>query len=295
MSGAVGTEGGKPAMERSVRVVRWLGPALVVGGVALAGLLGSGALAGASPAGHQAARSTTGTNGSGAQPVAITYQLPPASYIAPGKVLFEANCASCHGADAYGSDRAPNLVGVGAATVDFWVSTGRMPLAASAIQAVRKPPRFDAKQTAQIVAFVASLAPVSPSAPSVPSVDTAGASLPDGLDLFVLDCAACHTVTGAGDALADGYFAPSLHVASKTQVAEAIRTGPGNMPRFGFGELTDQQVADIVAYVTGPIQNQDNRGGLAIGGIGPVAEGFVALLIGVGGLMLIAFWIGDRA
>ena len=280
----------------SGRVLRWLGPALVVTGVAVAGLLGSGALAGASPTRHEAAT----TAGSSVQAMAATgppiaYHLPPASYIAPGRVLFEANCSSCHGADAYGSDRAPNLVGVGAATVDFWVATGRMPLAVSSIQAVRKPPRFDQKQTAEIVAFVASLAPTSANAPAIPTVDTAGASLPNGLDLFALDCAPCHTVTGAGDALADGYFAPSLHIASKTQVAEAIRTGPGNMPRFGPGELSDQQVADIVAYVTGPIQHPDNGGGLAIGGIGPVAEGFVALLIGVGGLMLIAFWIGDRA
>jgi hypothetical protein len=29
--------------------------------------------------------------------------------------------------------------------------------------------------------------------------------------------------------------------------------------------------------------------------VGPVAEGFVALLIGVGGLALICFWIGERS
>ena len=34
------------------------------------------------------------------------------------------------------------------------------------------------------------------------------------------------------------------------QVAEAIRTGPANMPRFS-GNLTDAQVRDIVSYVTG--------------------------------------------
>ena len=280
---------------RRGRVLRWLGPALVVAGVAGAGLLGSGALAGAAPTAHQAAKATGGAQTASAPGLAISYQLPPDSYIAPGKVLFEANCASCHGADAYGSDRAPNLVGVGGATVDFWVSTGRMPLAISSIQAVQKPPRFTRKETLEIAAFVASLAPVSANSPSIPSVDTSSASLPDGFDLFVLDCAACHTVTGAGDALADGYFAPSLHTATKTQVAEAMRTGPGNMPRFGPGELNDQQVADVVAYVTGVIQHQNNKGGLAIGGVGPVAEGFVALLIGVGGLMLVAFWLGERA
>jgi TM2 domain-containing membrane protein YozV len=29
--------------------------------------------------------------------------------------------------------------------------------------------------------------------------------------------------------------------------------------------------------------------------VGPVAEGFIALLLGVGGLFLICFWIGERS
>jgi ubiquinol-cytochrome c reductase cytochrome c subunit len=276
-------------------------PGLVVAGVALGGLLTSGTFAGAAPASKEAApaaspsaaRADTDASSTTADP--ISYKLPPSADIAPGEVLFEANCASCHGTNAFGTERAPNLVGVGAATVDFWVSTGRMPLAESSIQALRKPPRFGRKQTLEIAAFVASLAPAAQSGPAIPSVDTVTANLATGESLFVLDCAGCHTVTGAGDALADGYFAPSLHRATKTQVAEAVRTGPGNMPRFGPGNLSDKQVADIVAYVTGPIQHPDNAGGLGLGGIGPVAEGFIGLLIGVGGLMLVAFWIGDRA
>jgi hypothetical protein len=42
------------------------------------------------------------------------------------------------------------------------------------------------------------------------------------------------------------------------------------------------------------IQHPVNRGGFGLGGIGPVGEGFVGLLLGVGVLMLICFWIGDR-
>ena len=77
-------------------------------------------------------------------------------------------------------------------------------------------------------------------------------------------------------------------------MAEAIRTGPANMPRFS-GNLTDAQVADITSYVTEKLQHPQNPGGFALGGVGPVAEGFVALLIGVGGLALICFWIGERS
>ena len=105
---------------------------------------------------------------------------------------------------------------------------------------------------------------------------------------------ACHTIEGDGDALAFSTFAPSLRDIPAFQVAEAIRTGPANMPRF-TGNLSDQQVDDIVKYVTTEIQHPQNIGGFGLGGLGPVAEGFVALLIGVGFLALICYWIGERS
>ncbi len=92
----------------------------------------------------------------------------------------------------------------------------------------------------------------------------------------------------------DGAYAPSLHLATPTQVVEAIRSGPGNMPHFGPGNITDTEARDISAYVTGVLQHPANPGGVGLGGIGPVGEGFVGLLVGVGALMLVCFWIGDR-
>ena len=64
-----------------------------------------------------------------------------------GRLLFAQTCSSCHGNEANGvgpdgqATIGPNLQGVGAATVDFWVSTGRMPAAdVKAVEAERKPP-----------------------------------------------------------------------------------------------------------------------------------------------------------
>ena len=188
----------------------------------------------------------------------------------------------------------PNLQGVGAATVDFWVSTGRMPAAdVKAVEAERRATRLTPLQALELAAWVNSL---DPSVPAVPypapfggqPVGRAGPLLPQLRGLP-------HD-QGSGDALAFGTNAPSLQNVSVTaqQVAEAIRIGPANMPRFS-GNLTDQQVADIVSYVTGRLQHPTNPGGVSLGGVGPVAEGFVALLIGVGGLVLICFWIGERS
>jgi ubiquinol-cytochrome c reductase cytochrome c subunit len=223
---------------------------------------------------------------------AIVYELPPSSYIAAGHRLFEENCSSCHLPTAQGSATAPSLRGVGPATVNFWVTTGRMPAATPLqVQAAEKPPRLTDRQADEVAAWINSL---TPSAPYIPVVNVHSADLTQGASLFALNCAACHTITGAGDALAYGTVAPSLHAADARQVAEAIRTGPGNMPRF-TGNLSDAQVRDIVAYVTEKIQHPSNGGGFGLGGVGPVTEGFVALLFGVGGLMLVCFWIGDRA
>jgi ubiquinol-cytochrome c reductase cytochrome c subunit len=292
---------------------RYLAPVSLVGAVALVGLLAfspGAAPAGASPTTTLPKLTTTATTAtpigttqepsvpailtgnSSANQKGIYYTELPKSFVAPGQALFAANCSSCHGPEALGTDRAPNLQGLGAGTVDFWVSTGRMPLANSSVQATRKPARFNRLQTLEIAAWVQSLTPGEGT--QVPVVNTNNADLEAGNELFTLNCAACHTITGAGDALMDGAYAPSLHLATLPQIVEAIRSGPGNMPHFGPGDITNSQARDIAAYVHGVIQHPVNRGGFGLGGIGPVGEGFVGLLIGVGILMLVCFWIGDR-
>jgi ubiquinol-cytochrome c reductase cytochrome c subunit len=208
-----------------------------------------------------------------------------------GKTLFVENCSACHSVTAQGSAVAPNLVGLGAATIDLWIRTGWMPLADPGIQPVNKTPKFTIAQTNAIVAYVTSL---GPGGPAIPKIDLKNANLDEGFSLFALNCAACHTITGMGDALADGIHAPSLHGVAPEQIGEAIRTGPANMPRFGPGEISHAQLEDIVDYVTKEIQHPKSPGGLGLGGVGPVAEGFVGLFVGVGVCVLLAFWIGDR-
>jgi ubiquinol-cytochrome c reductase cytochrome c subunit len=291
---------------------RFAAPAALVGCVGIVGLLAfspSAAPAGVAVTTTLPALTTTATTatpvGQPTQSVsgALNYAAPsnqtglfyaqlPEAFIAPGEALFAANCASCHGPAALGTNLGPNLQGLGAGTVDFWVSTGRMPLANSSVQATRKPPRFNRLQTLEIAAWVQSLTPGQGT--QVPIVNTNNADLEAGNTLFTLNCAACHTITGAGDALAGGAYAPTLHLATLPQIVEAIRSGPGNMPRFSEGNITNTEARDIAAYVSGVIQHPVNRGGFGLGGIGPVGEGFVGLLIGVGALMLVCFWIGDR-
>jgi ubiquinol-cytochrome c reductase cytochrome c subunit len=85
-------------------------------------------------------------------------------------------------------------------------------------------------------------------------------------------------------------------------VAEAIKIGPGQMPPGGgLPEYTptDQQsisrVNDVAAYVEALNKDRFNRGGAPIGGKGPVPEGFVAWVIGLGILILGIRWLGTRS
>ena len=200
-----------------------------------------------------------------------------AELVAAGRALYQTGCSSCHGEDATGSDQVPSLVGVGAAAADFQLRTGRMPLAVIGEQAVRKPPAYSDDEIKALVAYVASLGP----GPAIPTVDVATADVVQGGDLFRANCAACHNAAGVGGALSYGHHAPSLLSATPTEVVEAMRTGPGQMPVFGEDTFTDQQATDIAAYVTGELQHPDNRGGFPLGSTGPVPEGFVAWTVGI--------------
>jgi len=66
------------------------------------------------------------------------------------------------------------------------------------------------------------------------------------------------------------------------------------MPVFGPQTLTRKQVNSIVEYVE-YLKKPENPGGLSLGLVGPITEGLVAILIGLGGLMLVSRWIEPRA
>jgi ubiquinol-cytochrome c reductase cytochrome c subunit len=218
----------------------------------------------------------------------------PSQQVLAGKALFLQGCSSCHGVAAQGGTDAPSLIGVGAAAVDFQVSTGRMPLKQQEAQAVRKPVQYTSDQIAELAAYVASLAP----GPAVPGQDQytppSSANIGFGGNLFRTSCAACHNFVGAGGALASGKAAPPLYNATDKQIYEAMITGPGTMPIFSDRVLTPQEKQDIIAYVQ-QLKNEPDPGGANLGRQGAVAEGLVAFAVGMSALAGVAMWIGARA
>jgi quinol---cytochrome-c reductase cytochrome c subunit len=221
---------------------------------------------------------------------------------ARGRELYQNACASCHGPDPAGPSyypRVPSLADVGgAAAVDWAVRTGRMPWKDNKGPAIeRGEPRFGEEDIRALAAYVGQAVGDA----QIPQVDPAQGNLQRGRELYGQACAACHGMNGAGAALGGENIAVSLQNVSPLDVAEAIKIGPGQMPvgggltgyEFGTAEST-QVVNDIARYVESLRTDPYNEGGFPIGGKGPVPEGFVAWVIGLGLIVLTARWIAGR-
>ncbi|WP_233507052.1 cytochrome bc1 complex diheme cytochrome c subunit [Jiangella anatolica] len=226
-------------------------------------------------------------------------QAASSTQIEEGRQLFAVGCSSCHGLNGEGQVQedgevlGPSLIGVGAASVDFQVGTGRMPLAAPSAQAERKPPSYNQRQIDSLSAFVASLAP-GPAEPDEEWLDTSQGNVARGGELFRTNCSQCHNTTGQGGALTMGQFAPNLTGVEPKHIYEAMITGPQAMPVFNDNTVTPEDKRDIIAFLES-VQNEPDPGGLAIGRAGPVAEGLWAWLVGIGLLIGMATWIVTRS
>lgn len=210
-----------------------------------------------------------------------------------GRKLYLEGCSSCHGLQAQGTQYGPTLVGVGAAAVDFQVSTGRMPLAAPGVQAQAKAPQYNAEETAALAAYVASLAP-GPRIPNAEELDYADADESKGGLLFRTNCAQCHQAAGQGGALTQGKWAPNLTGADPRIIYEAMLTGPENMPVFGDSTITPEDKRAIIKYIEA-LDSAPSPGGLSLGKIGPVTEGLFLWTALLGALIAVAVWIGIKA
>jgi ubiquinol-cytochrome c reductase cytochrome c subunit len=210
---------------------------------------------------------------------------------AAGRELYQCSCITCHGENLEGvPNRGPSLIGVGEAAVYFQVHTGRMPLARQEADAADKPAVFSDEEIDQLMAYVQA----NGGGPTIPSGDLRDGDLAEGGELFRLNCASCHNFVGEGGALSSGKAAPSLENSNELEIYTAMLTGPENMPVFGDNQLTPDEKRAIVNYVK-TITEQADPGGAGIGRAGPVAEGLVIWVVGIGALLFGIFWMGSKA
>ncbi|TQJ24229.1 menaquinol-cytochrome c reductase cytochrome c1 subunit precursor [Micromonospora sp. A202] len=213
---------------------------------------------------------------------------------AEGKALFDVSCVTCHGRNAQGVEgRGPSLIGVGEASVEFQVSSGRMPMARQEAQAHRKPPLFTDEQTRQLAQYIQELG----GGPVVPEGDDLGedGNIASGGELFRINCSQCHAFGGGGGALSSGKFAPSLRPATDRQIYAAMLSGPQNMPVFGDNQLRPEQKADIIAYIQETLKHDQDPGGFNLGRYGPSTEGLAIFLVGIVALVFASLWIAGKS
>jgi ubiquinol-cytochrome c reductase cytochrome c subunit len=219
--------------------------------------------------------------------------LPQLGGAESGANLYLQHCVSCHGRAGTGvaptgDNFGPPLQGVGAQAADFYLTTGYMPVQEADKQPVRKSSPFSDAEIRSLVQYIGSFG-----GPPLPQPRPERGSVSEGLELFTQNCAGCHQIAAQGGLVVGG-TAPTLDHSTPTQIAEAVRIGPYLMPRFTKKQLDDRQVDSIIRYVQ-LAQHPEDRGGWAIGHLGPIPEGIVAWLLGGAALVGVATVIGARA
>lgn len=234
-----------------------------------------------------------------------------AALVKEGRELFLVGCAFCHGQNGEGiltqggSQYGPSLTDVGAAAVDFQVGTGRMPMAVPGAQAPRKKVVYNDKEIEALAAYVASLG-TGPAIPDTELYDTDspgdlnGDGKEDGEDremlvtrgsqIFLANCTACHNFEGSGGAMPRGGFAPKIRGVDSKHIYEAMLTGPQSMDTFSDGNIPPEDKKAVIAYLE-TLDKAPSYSGFTFGGLGPVSEGIIAWLGGLGLLVGFAVWI----
>lgn len=241
---------------------------------------------------------------------------PPAYYQLPGTApeiegadagrrLYLRDCAFCHGNRGEGTQNGPALVeGTnGAALTDFMLRTGRMPIDHPRAPSRPSEPVYTDDEIAAFVDYIVRA--FEPPGPPIPAVEPDRGDLAAGQQLYERFCAACHAPTGIGGAMltqrgratrggTTGVLIPGFEHSDAVEIAEAVRTGPGTMPVFGPELVTDGELDALVRYAL-YLKEPENPGGASIGHIGPVAEGAVGWVLGLGLLVGFIRWIGTKA
>ena len=226
--------------------------------------------------------------------------------VTPASTSTASYCIACHGSRRRRRDRhrpigaaapredqqqgGPSLRGVGALAADFYLRTGYMPLARR--RASSRAAAASLSRSRQIRRRSSPTSPRSAAGRRSRRRTRSAATSREGLQLFTDHCAGCHQVVARGRLRRP---APCRRRSRTrpTQIAEAVRIGPYVMPRFSPRRSRDRELDSIIRYVQ-YAKHPDDRGGWAIGHLGPVPEGLVTWFIAAATLVAVCLLLGRR-
>lgn len=212
------------------------------------------------------------------------------------EAIYANQCATCHGSDGGGrtipgtSDQAPPLVGnpdLTVAYLDLTLRVGRMPPPENDPYDNRaRNVLYNDDQRLALVTYMAEQFDIPGEIPAPPPGDATS-----GREIYATNCAQCHGSTGAGGVAGAGAWTPPVIHYDGVAIAEAIRVGPFEMPRFGEEQISDQEVGDVVAFLD--LVGEEQGTPLGLVELNPVyASGFAFLFAVV--ILFSAMWIAGR-
>jgi ubiquinol-cytochrome c reductase cytochrome c subunit len=222
-------------------------------------------------------------------------QLTPAQQ-QEAETIFANQCATCHGSDGRGrtipgtDTMAPALAGnpdVTVPYVDLTIRVGRMPPPdAKPFDNRARHVLYDDAQRQALVSYIAEQFGLEGEIPQPAAGDAS-----TGREVYAANCAQCHGSAGAGGVAGAGAWTPPVVDRGPVAVAEAIRVGPFEMPRFGPEQITDEQIGDVAAF----LQVVADEEGTALGmvEVNPVYASGLAFILAL--IVLVsALWIAGR-
>ena len=215
-----------------------------------------------------------------------------------GALLYSVHCAQCHGAAGNGGEmpdfegRAPALrpednPGVDVAYLDLVMSTGRMPPAGSPYDNRTRDVVLNEQERADLIAWMQDEFGVGGELPEVGEGEAGR-----GQEIWNANCGHCHGAVGAGGVAGAGAWTPSVNDKGPEVIAQAIRVGPFQMPQFERGQISDQEVDDVVAFM-GKVREEADQQVLGIPELNPVYASAFVFLLALAALFLLGI-IGSR-
>ncbi len=77
-------------------------------------------------------------------------------------------------------------------------------------------------------------------------------------------------------------------------IYEAMVTGPQSMPVFSDKTITPAEKLSIIKWIKSA-ESEPNLGGASLGRVGPVTEGLLGWVLGLGILIGVAVWLAMKA